>query len=185
MRVTITEAGTPIFIMVPDGDLFTLGTTHGIMADGIALGITVAGITHGIMDMVDGTVAGADGTVRGITATGIHHGITVMADGMTHGITADITDMEADIVTDFMMDITAAWHVIALEEAPDLTVQVLQTGCLVQVFLAEALQAAHVVLYQEELHLQIQEQLYPEEHHLQILDQLFLEGLQPTHQEPG
>ena len=97
--------------MVRDGDLFTLGTTHGI-----TVVTTVVGMTHGIQDMVVGTEAGADGIVHGFTVAGIHLGIMAMAECIIHGIMEDITvmaedmvtDTGADMVMDSMMDIIAA-----------------------------------------------------------------------------
>ena len=111
MKVIIIEAGTTTFIMVPDGDHFILGTTHGITVVGtVHGGLTVAGIIHGIMDMVVCTEAGTDGTVPGTTD---------MADGMILFIMEDITEVTTvtvmvDMVTVAvmvmvsMMDITVA-----------------------------------------------------------------------------
>lgn len=108
MKAITIEAGTTTFIMVRDGDHFTLGTIHGITVDGIVHGHTVAGITHGIMDTVVGTEAGIDGIVLGTMD---------MVDGMILGITADTTEgitvmadimvMVAVIVMVFMTDIIA------------------------------------------------------------------------------
>jgi hypothetical protein len=104
MKVITIEAGTTIFIMVRDGDLFTHGTTHGIMVV-----ITVVGMTHGIQDMVVGTEAGADGIVHGFTAAGILLGTTVMEDTM---VTAEgmvmVMVTVADMAMASMMDIIAA-----------------------------------------------------------------------------
>ena len=109
MKVITIEAGTTTFIMVPDGDHFIHGTTHGITVVGtVHGGLTVAGIIHGIMDMVVCTEAGTDGTVLGTMD---------MVDGMILGITADTTEgimvmadimvMVAVIVMVFMTDIIA------------------------------------------------------------------------------
>ena len=113
MKVITIEAGTTIFIMVRDGDLFTHGTTHGIMVV-----ITVVGMTHGIQDMVVGTEAGADGIVHGFTAAGILLGTTVMEDGIILGIMEDtmvtaegmvmVMVTVADMAMASMMDIIAA-----------------------------------------------------------------------------
>ncbi len=105
MKVITIEAGTTTFIMVPDGDHFILGTTHGITVVGTVHGLTVAGIIHGIMDMVECTEAGTDGTVLGTTD---------MAAGMIHFIMEDITEdttvtvMVAVMAMVSMMDITVA-----------------------------------------------------------------------------
>ena len=101
MKVITIEAGTTTFIMVPDGDHFILGTTHGITAAGIHLGIMGVGMILGIME--DGMVAGTAGTVHGTIAAGIHLGIM---EAITD--TEVTTDMVVVIATVSMMDITAA-----------------------------------------------------------------------------
>ena len=93
MKVITIEAGTTIFIMVRAGDHFTLGTTHGI---------TVACMTHGIMDMVVCTEVGADGTVLGFIAVGIHLGTMDMVVGTILGT----MDMVVGTILGTMVDIT-------------------------------------------------------------------------------
>lgn len=101
IKVTTTEAGIQVSIMVPAGDLFILGTTHGITAAGIHLGIMGVGMILGIME--DGMVAGTAGTVHGTIAAGIHLGI------MEAITDTEVTmDMVVVIATVSMMDITAA-----------------------------------------------------------------------------
>lgn len=109
MKVITIEAGTTTFIMVPDGDHFILGTTHGITVVGTVHGLTVAGIIHGIMDMVECTEAGTDGTVLGTTD---------MADGMIHFIMEDITE---DTMVTVMVDMVTV-AVMAMVSMMDITV---------------------------------------------------------------
>lgn len=99
--VIITEVGTPIFTMVWGGVHTTLGTIHGIMADGMTLGIMATEVG----------MVGIDGAIHGTIAVGIHLGIMVdytvdsTVDGMTHGTTEDTTVMVAVTDMAFMMDI--------------------------------------------------------------------------------
>ena len=109
MKVITIEAGTTTFIMVPDGDHFILGTTHGITGVGTVHGLTVAGIIHGIMDMVVCTEPGTDGTVLGTTD---------MADGMIHFIMEDITE---DTMVTVMVDMVTV-AVMAMVSMMDITV---------------------------------------------------------------